>query len=81
MRDPIDRLRPSLTPHWIEPESIPNDADLAALHTSPLLGRILWQRGIRDADEARQFTSTTSSAAPSPWELPATAAPGRRGTL
>ncbi len=80
MRDPIDRLRPSLTPHWIEPESIPGDADLAALHASPLLARILWQRGIRDAETARQFTSTTSAAAPSPWELPNMEAAAERVT-
>ncbi|HYH10930.1 MAG TPA: single-stranded-DNA-specific exonuclease RecJ [Thermomicrobiales bacterium] len=66
----IDKLRPSLTPHWIEPTALPDGIELGNVHANPLLARILWQRGIRDVDAARAFTNSRSAAAPSPWLLP-----------
>jgi single-stranded-DNA-specific exonuclease len=68
--DRINHLRPAVTPEWIEPEAVPEDADLSAIHPSPLVSRILWGRGIRDRAAARLFTDTRSAPAPSPWELP-----------
>src|SRR5690606_17659758 len=66
----LDRLRPSLTPQWIEPPPVPDGTDLASLHPSPLLARILWTRGIEDEATAKAFTSSRTVAAPSPWLLP-----------
>lgn len=70
MTRPIDRLRLSATPEWIEPAAIPDGIDLAALHPHPLVARILHARGITDADAARAFSDTRPAAPPSPWELP-----------
>jgi single-stranded-DNA-specific exonuclease len=66
----IDRLRPALAPEWIEPRDIPAGTDLAALHSDPLVARILFARGITDADAARAFADNRPAAPPSPWELP-----------
>src|SRR5690606_4666910 len=55
---------------WIEPPPVPDGTDLASLHPSPLLARILWTRGIEDEATAKAFTSSRTVAAPSPWLLP-----------
>jgi single-stranded-DNA-specific exonuclease len=70
MPDLIKRLRPFLTPEWIEPAAIPASTDLAAIHPNPLVARILFGRGITSAEEARAFADTRPAAPPSPWELP-----------
>jgi single-stranded-DNA-specific exonuclease len=70
MPRPIDRLRVTPTPEWIEPAAIPAGSDLAALHANPLVARILVSRGITDVDAARAFADTRPAAPPSPWELP-----------
>lgn len=66
----IDKLRPTPTPYWIEPNAVPDGVDLSDFHASPLIARILWQRGITDASAARAFTSAHHAPAPSPWLLP-----------
>jgi single-stranded-DNA-specific exonuclease len=70
MPRPIERLRVTATPEWIEPAAIPEGTDLAALHPHPLVARILFARGITDIDAARAFADTRPAAPPSPWELP-----------
>lgn len=70
MPRPSDRLRPSLTPEWVEPAAIPEGTDLAALHPHPLVARILFARGITDPAAARAFSDTRPAAPPSPWNLP-----------
>jgi single-stranded-DNA-specific exonuclease len=70
MSCPIDRLRPTVAPEWIEPAAIPGGTDLAALHPNPLVARVLYSRGIADAASARAFADTRAAAPPSPWELP-----------
>lgn len=70
MPRPIDRLRATATPEWIEPAAIPEGTNLAALHANPLVARVLHARGITDPDAARAFGDTRPAAPPSPWELP-----------
>ncbi|HEV2128923.1 MAG TPA: hypothetical protein VGR22_09920, partial [Thermomicrobiales bacterium] len=65
----LDRLRPSPTPQWLEPDSPPGDAPLTDIHESGLLARVLWHRGIRDGAAARAFLTSGPAAAPSPWGL------------
>ncbi len=70
MPRPVDRLRATLTPEWIEPAAIPADADLAALHANRLVARVLYARGVTDPAAARAFIDSRPAAPPSPWELP-----------
>lgn len=70
MSELIDQLRPAPTLSWVEPAAIPEQVNLSALHSSPLVASILWRRGVTDDEAAQKFVDTRASVAPSPWQLP-----------
>ena len=62
--------RVASAPIWIEPTPIPTDAPLADLHANPIIARLLYRRGYRDAMSAQAFTDPRPQPAPNPYGLP-----------
>ncbi len=57
-------------PIWRAPEPLPAGFDGGALYAHPLIGELLYRRGLRTNDEIRDFLATRMSVAPDPHELP-----------
>lgn len=68
-RMPLSRL-PRPRPTWIEPEPIPDDADLLALHPHRLVASLLYRRGIRTPEDASAFLTRREPDALEPDLLP-----------
>ena len=57
-------------PTWIEPEPIPAGSDTGSWHPDPLIGALLYRRGIRDRDSAADFLDSRRRPAPDHLRLP-----------
>ena len=56
---------------WQLTESVPEAAELAqAMHVPPLVGQLLWRRGVQDADAARHFLEPKLPDLHDPADLP-----------
>lgn len=59
---------------WRQPEPLPAGLDPAALHPHPVVGELLYRRGVRTEAEIRDFLASGARVAPDPHELPNLAA-------
>ena len=66
---PLSRI-PRPRPTWIEPEPIPDDADLLALHPHRLVASLLYRRGIQTPEQANAFLDTRGPESLDPLLLP-----------
>lgn len=66
---PLSRI-PRPRPTWIEPEPIPDDADLPGLHPHRLVASLLYRRGLRTPDAAIAFLERRSPDSLDPTLLP-----------
>lgn len=66
------------TTRWLEPTAIPPTFNLATLNSNPLVARILYHRGFREADAAARFLDDEPQPAPDPFQLPNMTAAVRR---
>ena len=57
-------------PTWIEPEPIPDGTDTGSWHPDPLIGALLYRRGIRDRNSAANFLDSRRRPAPDHLQLP-----------
>jgi single-stranded-DNA-specific exonuclease len=66
---PLSRI-PRPRPTWIEPDPIPDDADLPGLHPHRLVASLLYRRGLRTPDAAHAFLERRNPDSLDPALLP-----------
>ncbi|CAA9574068.1 MAG: RecJ [uncultured Thermomicrobiales bacterium] len=57
-------------PTWIEPEPVPSGSDAGSWHPDPLIGALLYRRGIHDRAAAADFLDSRRRPAPDHSRLP-----------
>jgi single-stranded-DNA-specific exonuclease len=63
-----DSMRQEFRSTWLDPEPLP--AEHRQLHDHPVLAALLYRRGIRDRESARDFLDSRPRPAPDPYQMP-----------